>query len=168
MTIKRSKILNTYLLVIAVACIMQSCAGQSKAPLDCKSHLKTAVKNLNEYYQNGHTGSLEVALNNLNQSIACPETRLRSTDMKISILMLLKRYENGYLFVDSLQTNDFDKPYKKEVSYNYFKALQYESKLDMANRDKLLRNIVGSLENYLKHAPPQLTVSTKKLIIFFS
>ncbi len=67
--------------------------------------------------------------------------------------MMLKAYKKGYQFIDSLKINDFRLPYKKELSYNYFMAMEYESEGDTVNRDKRFLHTISVIENYIKRKP---------------
>jgi hypothetical protein len=151
MIINTFKSLIVILTVIIPICLFESCTGQAKTFADCKLHLRNAVTNLNDYYRSNKTSSLQKSLENVDQSIECPETKRRSIELKISLLILLKRYQNGYEFIDSLNADDFDAGYKKKTDYNYFLALDYESKLDTINRDKLLRECVNEIQNYINN-----------------
>jgi hypothetical protein len=71
--------------------------------------------------------------------------------MKISVLILLKRYQRGYEFVDSLSEVDFNAKYKKEMDYDYFRSLEYESKSDTINRNILLEKIINNIQQYIQN-----------------
>lgn len=108
-----------------------NCIGHSKRD-SCKISYKTARAVLNSYYHSNDQTELLTALEDVNRSMQCPETRAASIELKISLLSLLKRFREGYQFVDSLSGSDFEKSYKKKTYSNFFTALEYESMLDMS------------------------------------
>ena len=53
----------------------------------------------------------------------------------VSVLQLLKRYEQGFQFVDSISVNDFKPQYLKDINYKLFKALHFEKVGDTTTRN---------------------------------
>lgn len=126
-----------------------SCNGQVKLD-DCKESYKSASKSLNAYYKSEEQSLLQDAIFYADQSMKCEETRRRAIDLKISLMALSKNYKRGYEFIDSLDQNDFSKKYKKQMHYNFFKALEYESKADTINARKLYTAIIKDINNYIE------------------
>ena len=114
---------------------------------------------ISTYYKINEKLLLNKSLNNVEQALKCKETRYKAIDLKISLLILLKKYRNGYKFIDSLSEKDFKKGYKKKMNYNYFLALEYESKADTANRNKYFNEIIAHIQNYIQ----QENISKDKL-----
>lgn len=131
--------------------LFNSCDGQVKNLEDCRLHYKNALTELNAYYKNNKTSLLQESLANIQESLKCPETRYKSIELKISLLILLKRYQSGYEFIDSLSDNDFNAKFKKKMNHDYFRALEYESKSDTANSSRLLNGIVADIQNYIQN-----------------
>ena len=129
--------------------LLNSCNGQSNIDT-CKLSYKNARNNLNNYYKNTDQSLILKALQEVNQSLQCQDTRHKAIDLKISLLAILKMYKNGYQFIDSLNENDFSAKYKKTMNHNYFLALEYEEKSDTANRNKLLNETVANIQNYIR------------------
>lgn len=129
--------------------LLNSCLGQSANVDKCKTSYKKARENFNSYYKNNDQSLIQEALPNAEQAIQCEQTKYAAIDLKISLLILLKKYKNGHEFIDSLSENDFKVKYKKKMYYNYFIAMEYESNADTVNRDKFLNEIVNSIQNYI-------------------
>jgi hypothetical protein len=128
---------------------MVSC-GQKKSPEDCQIVLKRATSEMDKYYQLQENVYLENALVDLNKTMLCQETRKKSIELKVSVLVLLTEFKWGENFIDSLNENDFKFPYKKVMNHDYFKALEYENKGDTLSRDKSINKIVDSIDEYIK------------------
>jgi hypothetical protein len=138
------------LMAILAACLFfASCKRRAPSYEDCKSHLRDALVDLNDYYRSNKTSSLQKSLENVNESVKCPETRRNSIDIKISVLELLGRYQSGYEFIDSLKEDDFHARYMKKFNYNYFRALDYESKRDTIVSKKILQETISDIQKYI-------------------
>ena len=151
--------LNIALISFTVIILLGSCNAQSKQLKDCQLSYKNAKADFSTYYKINEKLLLNKSLNNVEQALKCKETRYKAIDLKISLLILLKKYRNGYKFIDSLSEKDFKKGYKKKMNYNYFLALEYESKADTANRNKYFNEIIAHIQNYIQ----QENISKDKL-----
>jgi len=127
-----------------------NCKGDSQRIDSCESAYKNARINYNQYFRNNQEQLLNNALLAIDQAMQCEKLRLKAVDLKVSLLILLKNYERGYKFIDSLNENDFNKKYKKSMDYNYFLALSYESKGDTVSRNRFLSKIVNDIGNYIR------------------
>ncbi len=161
------------LIIAAISFILfnlfNSCNGQVKSLEDCRSHYKNALTGLNAYYKNNKTSLLQESLTNIQESLKCPETRYKSIDLKISLLILLKRYQSGYEFIDSLSENDFNAKFKKKMNHDYFHALDYESKSDTASRNRLFNEIVADIQRYIQNENMgKDTLNEEAYILLFS
>src|SRR4051794_536841 len=83
---------------------MVSC-GQNKSPADCQIVLKKATSEMDKYYQLQENVYLENALVDLNKTMLCQETRKKSIELKVSVLVLLTEFKWGENFIDSLNEN---------------------------------------------------------------
>jgi insertion element IS1 protein InsB len=145
-----------------------SCNTKQNKRRDCSLHYKTARIAFNAYYKTNDTTFLQEALGNAQQSMKCPETRYKSIQMKITLLILLKRYETGVMFMDSLSDDDFNARYKKKMSRDYFEALEYGAKSDTSNKNSLLKIIVSDLQKYIQSAPvPKDSLDEEACLLFF-
>jgi hypothetical protein len=135
--------------IMAVCLFFADCTRRGPSYADCKSHLRNALVDLNDYYRSKKTSSLQKSLENVNESVKCPETRRNSIDIKISVLELLGRYQSGYQFIDSLKEDDFQARYMKKVNYNYFRALDYESKRDITSSKRILQETISDIQTYI-------------------
>jgi hypothetical protein len=136
-------------LSIVILCLISSCNGQSREE-QCKMHFKKAQKAFNSFYTEQNQKLLTEALTEVELSKGCPKIRLGFIELKISILSAKKDYQTGYKFIESLNKNDFTKPYKKVMQYNLFKSLDYESKSDLKNKNLYLKKAVAEIDNYIK------------------
>jgi tetratricopeptide (TPR) repeat protein len=137
-------------IVVIFAVLFGNCQGQSTNLKDCISSFNKAKTALNSYYQNCDTSLLQKSLDNTELAMKCDTIRKAAIELKISILMLLKRYKNGYEFVDSLSTKDFIVSYEKEISYYSFQAMNYESNGDTINRNKCFNDAIEYIQNYIQ------------------
>ena len=142
--------LNIALISFTVIILLGSCNAQSKQLEDCQLSYKNAKADFSTYYKINEKLLLNKSLNNVEQALKCKETRYKAIDLKISLLILLKKYRNGYKFIDSLSEKDFKKGYKKKMNYNYFLALEHESKTDTVNRNKYFNYIIVDIQNYIQ------------------
>jgi len=106
---------------------------------------------MNEYYKDSSsTTPLRQSLNEVENAIKCTKTRGPSIDLKISLLLLLKRYADGFKFVDSLEEDDFNPRYKKKVMAENFRALDFEQRHDTVSRNRLFKEIITNIRNYIQ------------------
>lgn len=115
---------------------------------ECDIHYKNARQFLYKYHINQKRSLLVQALAEIERS-GCPETALGAVELKISLLSLLKKYKEAYQYIDSLGPGSFKLEYKKGMSYNLFRALEYEGKLDTANRDRFLNKSINTIQSYI-------------------
>ena len=134
-----------FILIVFLTC----CNSRSKNLAACKLHYRNANAKLNSYYQNNNKSLLKEALIEINPATKCSETKLSAIEVKIGLLSLLHEYKNAYQFIDSLNDSDFKYKYKKLMDYNYFRALECESKSDIVNRDKFINKAKVAVQNYL-------------------
>ena len=104
---------------------------------------------MNQYYSNKNQSLLNTALKEVEQSLPCPGTRKAAVELKIGLLSLQKKFATAYTFIDSLTDADFKYDYTKAADYNFFRAMEYESKADIANRDKFLSKAVAAVKEHI-------------------
>jgi hypothetical protein len=145
------KIINKFgCAFVLFAMLFSSCQGQSIQLKDCLSHFKESRIALNTYYKNNDTSLLQKSLDNIEIAMNCDETRRGAIELKISLLMLLKKYKNGCLFIDSLSDKDFKVSYERKMIYNFFLAMDYESIGDTINRNKCYNTAIENIQNYIQ------------------
>jgi len=115
-----------------------------------ESAYKNAEKNLDKYYQTKDESYLQLALNNVEQSLQSSQTRHEAIALKIDLLSQSKNYTWGYKFVDSLNASDFKIKYKKEMWHYYFHALESQCMDDTTNRNIYLIKIISGIQNYVR------------------
>lgn len=142
--------LQFFFQILFINTLLVNCNGQTNNVDICKKHYKNAQKSLNAFYSEDKQIFLKEALIEVEMSMNCKEIRAKSIDMKISILSLQKEYEKACLFIESLDEKDFSKKYKKSMQYNFFKALNYESKYDTINRNIYLDKAINDINNFIK------------------
>lgn len=141
--------LQAFLNCILIITFLCSCNGQTANKDVCKTSYINAKKKFNNFYTEKNPILLSDALKDVQKSLNCPETRSASIELKISALSLLKEYDNAYQFIDSLEEKDFSKPYEKKMQYNFFKALSYESKSKIADRDLYYNKALLEIQTFL-------------------
>lgn len=142
--------LKLFLKCISITLFLNSCNGQNKDKDICKSNYIEAKRKVSKFYMNNNDKILlSDALKDVQKSLNCPETRNASIELKISALSLLKKYDIAYQFVDSLEEKDFLKPYKKKMQYNFLKALSYESKNKIADRDNYFNKAILEIQTFI-------------------
>jgi hypothetical protein len=144
------RLLNIACVAIICSLLLAECKGQSTQSSDCKLEYSRARQSLNNFYRNNDQTQLTVSLAEVDSALPCKETNVKAVDLKITLLLLLKRYKEGYEFVKGLDSAAFYKPYQKMMKENWFMAHVYEEKGDTAARDGLYRKIVGGVENYIE------------------
>lgn len=143
-----NKNLNIFFNCILVLTILSSCNGQNTNN-NCKTSYIEAKKKFNKFYTDNNNNWLTDALKDVQKSLNCPETRSASIELKISALSLLKKYDIAYQFVDSLKEKDFSKPYKKKMQYDFLKALSYESKSKIVDRDIYYNKAISEIQAFV-------------------
>jgi len=126
------------------------CHGQSTQPADCKLEYSRASKSLNNYYRNKDDAQLAVALREVDSAIQCGGTNSKAVQLKITLLLLSKKYKEGYDFVRPLDAAVFPRPYKKMMDENWFMAHVFEDSGDTLARDSLYKKIVTSVEHFIE------------------
>jgi len=130
--------------------LVNSCKGQNQNMDSCKAHFDRAKVKMNSFYKKKETSLLKQALNDVEQSLQCPETRHEAIELKIGLLSTSKQYKTAYEFINSLGVADFKYKYEKEMDYNFFRALDYESKSDTANQKIYLNKAKRTVTKYIK------------------
>lgn len=134
---------------IVMITFLCSCNGQTGNKDVCKTNYISAKNKFNKFYTEKNPALLSDALKDVKKSLDCPETRMASIDLKISALSFLKEYNKAYEFIDSLAEKDFSKPYEKRMQYNYFKALDCESKLQNEDKKIYFDKAIAEIQNFI-------------------
>lgn len=140
------------ILIFSVACT--SCHATNKSDsTNCRKFYNEANKKLNEYYQYADLKNLDTALSTIDANISnCSEYEAKMVNLKIRLLILLKSYDRGYKFIDSLDEAKFDKLYKKKFYLKTFKIMELENNGDSASIKEQYKEIVSDISRYLiKH-----------------
>lgn len=148
---------STYISSFLVLVFLNTgCNSQPKtnSVQDCATLFNQAKNKLNEYYLTDNDSCLHQLLNYAEEaSMVCPEYKIKLTDLRITSLMLLQDYEKGSELVNSLNINDFVKPYKKSLYLKTFQSLSFEVKGDTLGRDSCLLDIEREIEFYISEHP---------------
>jgi len=159
--------LISYCLLLNMGLFLISCEQSQND--SCIIHFKSARNKLNSYYKTKDSFLLLLALNDAQHSLQCDKTKRGAIEIKLSVFALLKQYENGYKYVDSLSESDFALTYKKQMLYNYFLALHYESKEDSVTRNKYFHTIITGIDEYLrKQNSPKKEINQEAYLDLFS
>jgi len=145
MIIYRKELLN----LIYISFIIHSCNGQSRNNDNCEINFKKARELA--YVDSVRQSALDSALYLANKCMQCSSIKKSVVDFKISLLVSMKKYEEGIDFIDSLKESDFTYGYKQNLLSKGLKALEYSDKKDTINRNKMYREISGDLEQYIRN-----------------
>lgn len=149
------KLVRNSLLVFASLLLFSCFKGtQNLSDKDCQNNLYRANFYLNDYYADGDEESLRLSLSMVDSVFNfCPENKAQSVGLKITLLMLLRDYDQGVEFVNTLDEKGFDKPYKRSMYLSTFKALSCEVKGDSVQRDVYLKKFMDEIENHISRNP---------------
>jgi hypothetical protein len=134
-------------LLILVFC---SCNGQSNSNVACKKKFKQARDLVYTYPAITRQSALDSALSLTNECMQCDSIRQAVVDLKITLLVAMKKYQDGINFIDSLKESDFVFAYKKSFTSKALQALDYESKKDTVKRNLIYEEMASNLEQYIK------------------
>jgi hypothetical protein len=128
--------------------MFDSCQIPHDREIICETNFKKA-KDL-AYKNPTNFSALDSALNIVNRSMQCDSIKDAVIDLKINLLCTLRKYDEGSKFIDSLEISDFAFPYKKVFNHDNFIALNFATKGDTINRDKIYNKMGSDLRNYIK------------------
>ena len=101
------------------------------------------------YSNPNNTAVLDSALIIANRCMQCDSIKKSVVELKIRLLIALRKFNEGSDFVDSLQSSDFQYPYKKKLNHDNFIALNFASNKDTISRDNVFREMAVDLEEYI-------------------
>ena len=140
------KLSKVYILFV----FLNSCNAQSNVN-NCTSAFKIAKNNYSDYFRSKDTVELIKGLANVEKALSCDVTRHAAIDLKISLLSLLKEYRRGYEFIDSLKEDGFLMKYKKNMNYNFFRAMNYKEANDSTNYSIFINRALRDVKSYIKN-----------------
>ena len=129
--------------------VLNGCNGQSENNDSCLLHLKNARNQIASYYKTNEQSLLLSSIDECEKSMPCLETRKAAIELKVGLIIKLKRFQEGQKYVDSLTESDFKLKYKKRMWHNYFIALEFDSKGDTVKRNNYYKEIVSDIQNYI-------------------
>jgi len=134
------------ILILLTNLWLLSCNSQSNARLDSCNYKFNEAKKLVYDTPNAF---LDSALTLVNQTFLCDSLRKAAVELKITILIAMKKYSFGESFVDSLSESDFSFKYKKNLMLKNFQAFESEAKADTITENLIYRQMMLDLESYL-------------------
>lgn len=138
--------------VFTVVIFVTGCKGNGQE--NCDGWYVEANSSLNDYYLDNDEANLKLSMDIVEKGYnSCPDFESKFVDFKITLLLLMKEYEQGYSFIDSLEESGFKPSYKKILYLKTFKALSLEKKGDIAGRDGHFEELIGEIEDYLSSNP---------------
>lgn len=140
---------KTIIFVQVLLCFLCiSCKGQIISDEVCKENLSEALNKYNTYMTlNQDEYLLKESLDHLESSLLCENAKEVSVELKISILLILNQFVEGEKFVLSLKEDDFKKPYKQQMYFNYFKSKLCKEEICRLSK---LKDIEISIEKYIE------------------
>lgn len=142
------KINLMYYLILIILTI--NCNGQSQEKDSCINDFNNAEKLITDFAIKRDSTALNSALQLYGRAMNCSETRKKSIEKMILYINLSEDYQKGYSFIESLLSNDFDKPYKKKMYMNFYKAMEYDKKENILERDKYFSLIADSIQLFIQ------------------
>ncbi len=137
-------------------CLFTCCNGtvDKNKCFDCKETYHKAISHLNNYYLDSNKIELTESLLLADTALLnCVDYKVKFINLKITLLMLLGKYEEGALFIDLIAKEDFEKPYEKSLFSNTFRALMLEKQGNIFSRDSCYQKATLEIEEYLKINP---------------
>ncbi len=117
---------------------------------DCKMIYNESINHINNFYIKNDKNELQLSLSKINSyTDFCSEYRNRFYNAKITVLMLMKDFKQGYEFVNTLKVEEFQFAYKKNLYLKTFKALLLEKEGNLIDRNKLFLEITEEISTYL-------------------
>lgn len=132
---------------------MSSCYIAHDKEIICYNNFKKAKEIA--YNNFSKKSSLDSALVLVNRSMQCDSIKKSVIELKLRLLIALKKYKEGAEFVDSLPNDDFEYSYKKKHYHDSFIALEFQSNKDTNGRNSVYREMAANLGKY---------INSKKLI----
>jgi hypothetical protein len=137
---------NQIVVLIFYTLSIYSCKGQTREG-DCIRKFNKARELAYAYPI--RQSALDSALYLVNESINCDDIRKAAVDLKITLLVSMKKYSDGINFIRSLKEGDFTFRYKKQFMTNALSALEYNSKKDTIKRDLVYKAMANNIEHYI-------------------
>lgn len=137
------KYISTLLLVGSLLC----CKHNREENI-CQEQLNRSRNYLNEFYLTNDSDYLAHSKFTLD-SIDCDSFKHRVSNIKLSLYYLMKDYENGIMYVETLEDMEFQRPYMKAMFLNNFKALLCIEKKDTTCYSYYYKEIITEIEDYL-------------------
>ena len=125
--------------------IFTSCKGQLKADETCVNKFKTARELA--YKNSTRLSALDSAITLANECMQCDSIRKAVVEFKITLLIIMKKYAEGIVFVDSLNEKDFTFGYKQKFISKGLQALEFKSKNNAIKENLIYREIVNDIEH---------------------
>lgn len=144
------------LLCLALISVSLSACGKNSEK-ECDLLLQKANNNLHQFYLSNDTLLLYRAKNYLD-SIDCNSFKYKVFNIKTTLFILLKEFSEGIEYMKTSNTDDFNKPYQRNMYLKTFEAMRYEVKGDTVTSIKLYAEIVDEIKNYLDKNPPNQEV----------
>ncbi len=114
------------LIIILLFCFLSSCHSQPSNP-DCLSNFNLARERMNAFYQNGDSSELISSIPLLDIALNCNETKIAATESKLGVYSLLGRYNDAIRFIETISSDNFQRPYQIHSFKNFFLAKEHES-----------------------------------------
>ncbi len=133
--------------LVITSTVYCSCHFANDKQSNCLNDFRSASKLA--YTNSNNKASLESALTIIDKCMQCDSLRKSVIELKIRLLTALKKFKEGSDFIDSLQSSDFEYPYKKKLIHNNFIALNFTSNRDTRSGDSIFRKMSIDLENYI-------------------
>lgn len=120
----------------------------------CENKLDSVLEISKYFVKTNNTSSLERSIVFLNEASICEKTRKSAIEQKIGTLIILGKYDQAILFVDSLNAQELGYPFQKEVVLKNLHALRSGRLMDSISRNRYYLEGITYLENYIRSQRP--------------
>lgn len=142
--------MNQIIFSASFSLLLFSCNGQLNTNLTCSNKFKKA-RDL-AYLDLGRQSALDSAMVLANECLQCENIRKAVVDFKITLLVHMKKFEEGISFINSLGESDFTFGYKKNLVSKSLLALDYGTKNNSTKQHLIYKEVANDMEQYiLKH-----------------
>lgn len=146
----RNIIIVLFLCIESFFCLNNAQNNQKQ----CEYFIHKATLSLNEYYADSSVCHLDTAFEYINTADQmCTAHIPQIVNLKITLFLLSKKYDEGYEYISSLPLDRFKRSYQKNQYLNTFKALLYEQNNDTINRNACYKAVAVEIEKYLENNP---------------
>jgi len=135
--------------IVIFISMLESCSAQTDRVEDCEENYAKGRDFINKYAESYNKEYLYTALSLFDSSFLCKSTRFQSINSKIITYNLLRNYKEGSEYINSLQSEEFKKPYEKKINKELFDGYFLQSSGDSIGARTIFMQIASDLKTFL-------------------